>query len=79
MDLVRRNIFLLPDSTICFVDWAFAGFFPEIFEVHTFRELRAHDKLWFVQLLLHLPKPSEADEQVLYQLGIPAFVDLKYA
>ncbi|KAF2873580.1 hypothetical protein BDV95DRAFT_617326 [Massariosphaeria phaeospora] len=50
-----------------------------IFEVHVFRELRADDELWFDQLLIHLPRPSEADEQVLNQLGIPAFVETKYA
>ncbi|KAF2421523.1 hypothetical protein EJ08DRAFT_653365 [Tothia fuscella] len=79
MDLVRRNIFLLPNSTICFVDWAFAGFFPTIFEIYTFRELRSQDELWFNQLLDYLPTPSADDEKVLNRLWIPAFVGLKYA
>lgn len=79
MDLVRRNVFLLPNSTICFVYWAFAGFFPSIFEIYTFRELRALDELWFDQLLGQLPKPNNDDEQILNQLGIPAFVGIKYS
>jgi hypothetical protein len=33
MDLVRRNIYILPDSRICFFDWAYAGFYPSIFEI----------------------------------------------
>ncbi|KAF1970567.1 hypothetical protein BU23DRAFT_379124, partial [Bimuria novae-zelandiae CBS 107.79] len=33
MDLVRRNIILMADSSICFLDWAFAGFYPELFEI----------------------------------------------
>lgn len=79
MDLVRRNIFLLPNSAICFVDWAFAGFFPRIFEVHVYRELRVQDELWFDQLLERLPSPNEDDERIMSRLGIPAFVDMKYA
>ncbi|KAF2241896.1 hypothetical protein BU26DRAFT_385176, partial [Trematosphaeria pertusa] len=33
MDLVRRNTVLLADTSICFLDWAYAGFFPQVFEI----------------------------------------------
>lgn len=79
MDLVRRNIYLLPDSTICFLDWAFAGFYPDIFEIYTFRELRGTDDTWFTQLLELSPQPDASDEQVLQYLGVPAGVELKFA
>lgn len=75
MDLVRRNIILLPDSTISFVDWEFSGFFPWTFEIHDFWELRDQDEFWFDQLLEHLPSPGEDDERIIHRLGIPACVD----
>lgn len=78
MDLVRRNISVLPDSSLCFVDWAFAGFFPDIFEIHTFQELVHQDSFWFEQLLHVSPKPDNNDNQVLPYLSFPAFVHIKY-
>ncbi|QDS77976.1 hypothetical protein FKW77_001941 [Venturia effusa] len=32
MDLAPRNILKLPDSSICLLDWANAGFYPQVFE-----------------------------------------------
>jgi serine/threonine protein kinase len=78
MDLVRRNILLCPDLSICFVDWAFAGFYPAIFETHVFRDLIHTDKVWFTQLLELSEKPGAEDEQLLRYLGVPAFVNEKY-
>lgn len=78
MDLVRRNICVLSDSSICFMDWAFAGFFPAIFEIHTFRELLSTDQVWFSQLLNLSPKPDDGDERILQCLGIPAVVNDRF-
>ena len=79
MDLVRRNIILLSNSSVCFVDWAFAGFFPDIFEFHTFQDLLYTDSTWFEQLLHLSPKPDDNDKQILPYLGIPAVVNNKYS
>lgn len=80
MDLVRRNICILPDSSICFMDWAFADFFLDIFEIHIFRELLDRDEVWFSQLLHLCPKPDAGEEWYLLQyLGIPAVVNNKYS
>ncbi|KAF2691384.1 hypothetical protein K458DRAFT_324709 [Lentithecium fluviatile CBS 122367] len=79
MDLVRRNILLLSNSSVCFVDWAFAGFFPDIFEIHTFQELLYTDRVWFEQLLYLSPKPNDNDKQLLCYLGIPAAVNNRYS
>jgi hypothetical protein len=78
MDLVRRNICLGPNSSICFMDWAFAGFYPRIFEIYVFRELLHTDKAWFTQLLALSQEPEADDEKVLQYLGIPAVVNNKY-
>jgi hypothetical protein len=78
MDLVRRNICILPDSRICFLDWAFAGFYPPIFEIHILRELRTTDEVWFNQLLCLLPKPDVEEEEILLRLGLPAIVNETY-
>lgn len=79
MDLVRRNILLLPNSSLCFVDWAFAGFFPSLFEIYNFRELLYTDKAWFQQLLDLWPKLDDYDEQTLQSLGIVASVNMRYS
>ncbi|KAF2245198.1 hypothetical protein BU26DRAFT_522297 [Trematosphaeria pertusa] len=79
MDLVRRNILLLPNSSVCFVDWAFAGFFPDIFEIHTFQDLLSTDSVWFKQLLHLSQKPNDNDKQVLQYLGIPAVVNNRFS
>lgn len=79
MDLVRRNIFLLPNTLICFVDWAFSGFYPEIFEIYVFRCLKNTDEPWFSQLLNLMPEPTTQDEQTIRSLSIPAFVNTRYA
>jgi thiamine kinase-like enzyme len=77
MDLVRRNILLLPNSSLCFVDWAFAGFFPSLLEAYNFRELFYSDRDWFQQLLDLWPKDDDCDEQNLRSLGIIASVNMR--
>ncbi|CAI6339205.1 unnamed protein product [Periconia digitata] len=78
MDLVHRNIILMADSSICFLDWAFAGFYPELFEIRYLRDLLPVDPVWFSFLLeqMHLPTPDE--EEVLSLLSVPAAVSERY-
>jgi hypothetical protein len=79
MDLVRRNICLLQNSSICFMDWAFSGFYPEMFEIHTFKYLKSIDGVWFKQLLGFSPKPTTKDEEIMCNLGIPAIINTRYS
>jgi len=79
MDLVRRNILLLPDSSLCFVDWAFAGFFPSLFEIYCFRELLSEDRDWFQQLINLWLKDEDYNEQSLRSLAIVASVNIRYS
>ncbi|KZF19911.1 kinase-like protein [Xylona heveae TC161] len=37
LDLVRRNILLLPDGKFCLLDWEYAGFYPRAFEIYCLR------------------------------------------
>jgi hypothetical protein len=78
MDLVRRNICILSDSRICFFDWAFAGFYPAIFEIQVFRDLCVQDDVWFDQLLYLSPKPDADEENVLQRLSLPAIINDKF-
>jgi hypothetical protein len=78
MDLVRRNICILRDQRVCFFDWAFAGFYPAIFEIKIFRDLRATDSDWFEQLLSLSPKPNDNEEDILKRLGLPAAVNDRF-
>lgn len=34
-DICRRNIILADDGSICFLDWAYSGFYPRFFELAT--------------------------------------------
>jgi hypothetical protein len=78
MDLVRRNMCILPDSRISFFDWAYAGFYRSIFEIHGFRDLHYADPVWFDQLL-HLSPTPDADEEAFLQcLCLPAIINEKY-
>ena len=78
MDLVRRNIILKPDSSICFLDWAFAGFYPELFEIRYLRDLLPVDPVWTASLLKHMHQPTPDEEQILLLLAIPATVNERY-
>ncbi|KAF2420969.1 hypothetical protein EJ08DRAFT_702309 [Tothia fuscella] len=43
MDLCRRNMIMLPDRTICLVDFGFAGFYPRFFELVSLNYLNPCD------------------------------------
>lgn len=79
MDLVRRNILLLPNSSIGLLDWEYAGYYPQLFEIWTFRHLLHKDEQWFMLLLKFFDTPSSEDEEKLEYMGIPAAVNLQYS
>lgn len=77
--LVKRNIYLFPNFSICFMDWAFSGFFPGNSEIYIFRELLYKDEVSFDQFLHLSSKPDISDEQLLQYLGIPGVVNNTFA
>ena len=79
MDLVRRNIILRSDSSLCFLDWAYAGFFPAFFEIYTFHELLHDDEDWFKQLLNLCPVESGCDLGTLRKLNAVVSVNMRYS
>ncbi|KAF2254320.1 hypothetical protein BU26DRAFT_600057 [Trematosphaeria pertusa] len=78
MDLVRRNIILKADMSVCFLDWAFAGFYPELFEIRYLRDLLPEDPIWSEFLLNHIHHPTPDEEQALALLAVPAAVNERY-
>jgi hypothetical protein len=78
MDLVPRNIILKPDSSVCFLDWALAGFYPELFEIRYLRDLHPVDPAWSAFLLKYMRQPTVDEEQILALLAISAAVNERY-
>lgn len=64
LDIAPRNILWLDDNSICFLDWASAGFYPRSFEV-ALLELMAGKSAGFNQMLLHSMEPLRVEEQAL--------------
>jgi hypothetical protein len=59
MDLCRRNMIMLPDRTICLLDFGFAGFYPRCFEVVTLDFLTTEDVGYTSQLRQRLIEELE--------------------
>jgi Choline/ethanolamine kinase len=51
LDLVRRNIIMLPEGSFCLLDWEHAGFYPRVFETYCLRFIRQHDYSFSQELL----------------------------
>jgi Ser/Thr protein kinase RdoA (MazF antagonist) len=67
MDLVRRNMIMLPDRTICLVDFGHAGLFPRFFEAVSLNYLNPYDGEYTRPLREALPKAlglTEREEMV---------------
>ena len=78
MDFARRNICILADQRTCFLGWGFAGFYPAIFEIQTFRSLLDTDSDWFEQLLRLSPAPNSNEEEIMQRLELPAAINDRY-
>ena len=75
-DLAPRNIILLDDGSICFIDWAFAGFYPYIFEIYALRSRSAFEPI-FSEILRWLPSLDQEDEEQLELLRRIQFVQAR--
>ncbi|KAF2150395.1 kinase-like protein [Myriangium duriaei CBS 260.36] len=58
-DLAPRNIGILPDGTVCFLDWAAAGFYPHWFDIG---QMRAYSDI--------LPGSNEFKDELARQLQV---------
>jgi Phosphotransferase enzyme family len=68
LDLAPRNFLLCSDSTLYLLDWACAGFFPQIFEIWALRLTQSHDSEFVRSLLTSLPPLSRQEEEATYTL-----------
>ena len=55
MDVARRNIILTADNELCFVDWAYAGFYPGYFQRFCIEWCSIDDASFSRSLLDELP------------------------
>ena len=69
MDLVRRNMILLENGAVCLIDWAYAGFFPQPFEIFTVKSLRDRDPDFYDELLQALTHRWKLSGEHMEMLG----------
>ena len=79
MDICRRNIILCPDGRVCFVDWQFAGFYPQSFEFVHLKTCQPNDPLFYDTLLELLPELVAEETKPSYlQLGMIMANNIRY-
>jgi len=76
-DLVPRNIMLLNDGGICFLDWAYAGFYPRFFEIYALRS-RLNREPIFSKILKQLGLSTAEEEKQLKQLALVENINLRF-
>ncbi len=79
LDIAPRNIIVLPDDSLCLIDWIDAGFYPRIFERCTFRLNSKAPSDWNGQLLTLLPKLSEDEMTQVQLLQRAHYLGIKYS
>jgi hypothetical protein len=79
MDLLRVNIILLSNASICFFDWAYAGFFPWFFEISCFQQLLNHEGKWFEFLSRHVYEVTPEEDRLLSLVALPVSVSSWYS
>ena len=69
LDVAPRNLLILPNDKICFLDWATAGFYPRLFEIWSL-QLFQHifGNPFFQALLQELEEPTAEDQAVIEKL-----------
>lgn len=76
MDVARRNIILTDSDEICFIDWAYAGFYAEYFQRFCIEWCMVDDESYIRDLLHHLPGPYINGEEC--QLGAVLNVNSRF-
>jgi thiamine kinase-like enzyme len=73
LDIAPRNILYLPDSSICLIDWATAGFYPRLFEVCILNINNNGQNGKFEEMLLKNIGSLTSEEEEQMWLLIPSF------
>ena len=76
-DLAPRNIMLMADGGICFLDWAYAGFYPRLFEIYALRSRLSREPI-FAHILQQLDPPTAKEEKQIKQLVLIENVHLRF-
>ena len=76
-DLAPRNIILQNDGGIYFLDWAYAGFYPRLFEIYALRT-RLNREPIFSEILKRLGPPTAKEEDQLRLLARVEHVHLRF-
>jgi hypothetical protein len=63
LDLSRRNMIMLPDRSICLVDFGCAGYFPRFFELVSLFHLNPRDAEYTEPLLQAVTKQLDLSEE----------------
>ena len=62
LDLALRNIIWLEDGSICFVDWASAGFYSRLFKVCLLKIIENSYRDYKLHLIRQMKKLMEDEE-----------------
>lgn len=77
LDLAPRNILWLSDGSVCFLDWATAGFYPRLFENCLLRIM--HHESYSKALEARMKKLTSEEELQLHLLSRSFFNGMKCA
>ena len=69
LGVAARDIILLRDGSLCFLDWAFARFYPSILEVYTLDALAERRGKGFESLLGHICNADPTSERQMQALS----------
>lgn len=75
LDIAPRNLMLLPDGSLCFLDWAFAGFYPSIFEIYTLKARYEWGKQYLTDILGHIYTPDPRSKRQMQALSAVHYVN----
>lgn len=64
MDIVRRNLLLTEDETLCFLDWEFAGFYPPYFQIFCLKWCSSDEPVFVDKLLAEIPSTDGKEQEV---------------
>jgi thiamine kinase-like enzyme len=79
LDLAPRNIIWLADGSVCFIDWASAGFYPRFFEVCLLKIMEYSHGNYEVALIERMMKLSEDEETQMILLQRSFYNNIKYS
>ena len=76
-DVAPRNILLLNGGGICFLDWAYAGFYPPLFEIYALQS-RLNREPIFSRILEQLGPLTKKERDQLKYLALVENINLRY-